>query len=223
MVTAEEIKISNITMPGQPVIVCALRDIFYSFSPDFDADDHRKRFMEAVTWYTEHNPLFKNAIIELNNGNKAPVFEIERRAVLRWIKSKKSIPGCLRPYFNHPSLKKLAELAEVYKIVIVSNSHIETLASLLIKGFTQIGMSKTEAQVVTSLVDFYDMSQYGSKKDVYAWSRILRNYDDIKAIVEDYEIHLQAAMQAANLQGKYPVACSSFIAVELAKVVEYQQ
>jgi len=84
------------------------------------------------------------------------------------------------------------------KIVIVSTSLVRT-SKLILEKFG----------INTDNIDFFDMSDFGSKKDKEAWKTIFKKYKSIDYIVEDGEINLKAANLAAQELGFSPKTFTS--------------
>ena len=94
--------------------------------------------------------------------------------------------GDLTVYPVKTGIENLVKNMLTCRVVIVSTSLVKTSRLILEKS-----------GVETSGVDFYDMSDFGSKKDKNAWKKIFEKYESVDYIVEDGKNNLEAAKEAA--------------------------
>ncbi|PJC80966.1 hypothetical protein CO009_00630 [Candidatus Shapirobacteria bacterium CG_4_8_14_3_um_filter_35_11] len=101
--------------------------------------------------------------------------------------------GDLITYPIKSGIDNLKENQKIYKVVVISMAPANT-SKYILQNFG----------VDTSNIDFYNMADYGSKKDKESWKTIFKKYDSIDSIVEDGEANLKAANQAALNLGFSP-------------------
>ncbi|MEA3356992.1 MAG: hypothetical protein U9Q67_00975 [Patescibacteria group bacterium] len=170
-------------------IVLDMHGVVFCHDPDCDIEKSSERFAEELKKYASNNKQYKDLDVECDSIKKG-------------IKDS----SYLQLYFiPHTIQSKNKLFSSKNKIIVVSNSRVET-SKLIIKEF----FSRYDLKYPLEKLDFYDFSQYGSKKESGAWYEIFRKYQRIDVIFEDKPIYLSAACEAAKKLGFSP-QCSAFV------------
>lgn len=138
--------------------------------------------LDPIKHLEAFDSVMKN--LGLKNGDLNSKLEGEYRAIRN---------GDLVVYPITTGIENLKENMKTCKVVIVSMSPVKT--SKLVLG--KFGIEIDE-------IDFYNMADFGSKKDKNAWRQIFEKYESIDFIVEDGDKNLEAANEAAKDLGFGP-------------------
>lgn len=126
---------------------------------------------------------------------------------------------------------RLNDEPDVYQLVVISSSRISTSQRLLEKCLTGLGLGwhyvpnlpgqqrggliLPDASEALDYISFYNMSEFGSKKDPNAWEKALqasmrpyflsRDNVTLFTIIEDQPVKCRAAIDAAHSLGYMPM------------------
>lgn len=189
------------------VVVTDLGGVIYSFDPKFSPEGYEERFVEALQWYSQNSPKYRDVLSLYQEGDIKLALNVEKEAVIKALDNPDEAEGTLPIYINSKAVKALVNNYLKYKIVVVSTSRVLTSKRILSKAFEKASsvliLPDTPEKVVAN-IDIYDMSDYGSKKDPNSWKHIFTKYTDIIAIFEDSKKNLDAAVQATKELGNNP-------------------
>lgn len=134
----------------------------------------------------KHQQAF-DQIVMSNIDRNTPVkqiLELEKKSITS---------GTLKIYPAPTAISNLIKNLESHRLIIVSTSLISTSELIL-----------DMLKIPTVGVDIYDMSDFGSKKEIESWKAIFQQYTSVDVIVEDTPQNLLSASNAAFSLGFKP-------------------
>jgi hypothetical protein len=190
------------------VIFCDLGGILYSFDKNFDPGKHSQVFHFFIEKYSRSVPQYADAVRLYDAGDIGLALDIEQEAVLKWLGGDKG-ELALPIYFNIEAVKTVIENARVCKFVFVATSRIKTSQAIVNEALRLIDSSLKIC--FSNGVDYIDMSEFGSKKEVKVWREVMGRYGHIVAVIEDGKENLTAAKAAAKNLGHKPVISNQMV------------
>lgn len=199
---------------SRSVTVTDLGGVIYSFDPKFSPEGYEERFVEALQWYSKNSPKYRDVLSLYQKGDIKLALNVEKEAVIKALDNPNDKAGSLQIYIDPKAAKALVNNYLKYKIVVVSTSRVLTSKRIVSKAFevTSSALPDTLEKMISN-IDFYDMSDYGSKKDPNSWKNIFTKYPNIIAIFEDSQKNLTAATKAAIELGNNPKSLEVMVEV----------
>lgn len=175
-------------------IILDMHGIIFCHDPGFDIQESSSRFVVEAWKYAKKYPKYESAVVD---DNIKLLLEIESDSIKKGLTDSSH----LQIYYYAEAIELKDKLFNSEnKIIVAANSRIETSKNVLEKFFKNY-----DVDFSLDDIDFFDVTDYGSKSDPDSWSAVYKYYDQIDMIFEDKEKNLEAAQKAAKALGYNPI------------------
>lgn len=170
-----------------------MHGVLFCHDPGLDIQESSSRFIVEAWKYAKRYPKYESAVVD---DDIKLLLEIESDSIRKGLTDK----GHLQIHYYPEAIELKDKLFnKENKIIVAANSRIETSSVILANFF-----EKYDVDFSLDDIDFFDVTDYGSKSSPDSWSVIFEYYDRIDMIFEDKKENLEAAQKAAKALGYNP-------------------
>jgi len=175
-------------------IILDMHGIIFCHDPGLDIQESSSRFIVEAWKYAKKYPKYESAVVD---DDIKLLLEIESDSIRKGMTDKSHLQV---HYYPEAIELKDKLFNKGNKIIVAANSRIE-VSNIILENFFE----KYDVDFSLDDIDFFDVTDYGSKSDPDSWSAVYKYYDRIDVIFEDKEKNLEAAQKAAKALGYDPV------------------